>query len=316
MCVNPESKRPYTVSAIMRSLKEVHFSVNVKKSAKLQALKCIDKLKKVMPIERAQMRLLLSVPAKGARELLGKVKDMEDAVVVREAWGDTTLQVEVLVLPGLFRTLHELVQEATRGGLACTAVCGGRARIVGPPHCGLTPVACTRAGKGSVEVLEAHVQTTGEAKLEEEAVRLDNMRGPEAGTGGGAGDAGAGEGGAASAGADASTAADASEAVDTGAGAGRDTTGDSAGAGGGGGQRGGGRRRGAKGGKRGGKAKRAIKCGTCKVEFGDAQDHRNHCKSDWHRLNLKRKLKGEAPVPEAEFEAMDTAALTDFFAQL
>ena len=159
-----------------------------------------------------------------------------------------------------------------------------------------------------MEVLEAHVQTTGEAKLEEEAVRLDNIRGPEAGVAeadSGAG-AGAGEGVGAGAGAVAAEAHGSSADADA----------DGASADSGGGARGRGRGRGSKGGKRGGKGKRAIKCGTCKVEFSEPQEHRNHCKSDWHRLNLKRKLKGEAPVPEAEYEAMDTAALTDFFAQL
>ena len=135
MCVNPESKRPYTVSAIMRSLKEIHFSVNVKKSAKLQALRCIDKLKTVMPIERAQMRLLLSLPTKGAREVLGKVKEMEDAEVVREAWGDAALTVEVLALPGLFRALHELVQESTRGEFCACFCCLPQHWLAWPCRC-------------------------------------------------------------------------------------------------------------------------------------------------------------------------------------
>ena len=37
-CINPSTQRPYTVSMIERALKEVHFSVDPKRSAKQQAL--------------------------------------------------------------------------------------------------------------------------------------------------------------------------------------------------------------------------------------------------------------------------------------
>jgi ribosome maturation protein SDO1 len=35
-CVNPETKRPYTVSLIEQSMKDIHFSINPNKSAKQQ----------------------------------------------------------------------------------------------------------------------------------------------------------------------------------------------------------------------------------------------------------------------------------------
>lgn len=35
-CVNPETKRPYTVGLIERGMKDVHFSVNPHKSTKQQ----------------------------------------------------------------------------------------------------------------------------------------------------------------------------------------------------------------------------------------------------------------------------------------
>ncbi len=37
-CVNPESSRPYTLALIERALRDVHFNVDLKKSAKQQAL--------------------------------------------------------------------------------------------------------------------------------------------------------------------------------------------------------------------------------------------------------------------------------------
>lgn len=37
-CVNPHTSRPYTISMLERALKDVHFSVDLKRSAKQQAL--------------------------------------------------------------------------------------------------------------------------------------------------------------------------------------------------------------------------------------------------------------------------------------
>lgn len=37
-CVNPETGRPYTLALLERALKDVHFNVDPKRSAKQQAL--------------------------------------------------------------------------------------------------------------------------------------------------------------------------------------------------------------------------------------------------------------------------------------
>jgi ribosome maturation protein SDO1 len=37
-CINPDSGRPYTLALIERALRDVHFSVDPKRSAKQQAL--------------------------------------------------------------------------------------------------------------------------------------------------------------------------------------------------------------------------------------------------------------------------------------
>jgi len=43
-------------------------------------------------------------------------------------------------------------------------------------------------------------------------------------------------------------------------------------------------------------------CVTCQVRFPDAESHRAHFKSDWHRYNLKRKVAGLSIVSLEEFE--------------
>ena len=40
-CVNPETKRPYTVTMIEQAMKDVHYSINPTKSSKQQALEVI-----------------------------------------------------------------------------------------------------------------------------------------------------------------------------------------------------------------------------------------------------------------------------------
>ena len=61
--VNPENNRPYTISMIQTAMKEIHYSVHTNKGAKSQALDVIRKLKTVMPIARAKMRVKVSCPA-------------------------------------------------------------------------------------------------------------------------------------------------------------------------------------------------------------------------------------------------------------
>lgn len=40
-----------------------------------------------------------------------------------------------------------------------------------------------------------------------------------------------------------------------------------------------------------------LSCNTCQATFNDTQEHRSHFKSDWHRLNLRRKLDNQPPIP-------------------
>lgn len=48
----------------------------------------------------------------------------------------------------------------------------------------------------------------------------------------------------------------------------------------------------------------AGSCGLCNVALGSERDWRLHTRMDWHRFNLKRKVRGEKAVSELEFEKM------------
>ncbi|KAL9123416.1 MAG: hypothetical protein Q9187_000017 [Circinaria calcarea] len=45
-------------------------------------------------------------------------------------------------------------------------------------------------------------------------------------------------------------------------------------------------------------------CALCGISFLDLSEKRSHAKSDWHRYNLKEKLKGHKPIQETEFEKL------------
>ena len=111
-CVNPETKRPYTVGLIERAMKDVHFSVNPHKSAKQQVLDVIRLLKPTMQIERAKMRLKLVLPTKEARRIRERVLPL--ITVEQEEWS-VDLEIVCLIDPGHFREIDESVRAETKG---------------------------------------------------------------------------------------------------------------------------------------------------------------------------------------------------------
>ncbi|KAL7307548.1 hypothetical protein TKK_0000243 [Trichogramma kaykai] len=113
-CVNPDSKRPYSVSLIEKAMKDVHFSVKPNRNAKQQALELIPQLKNVMPLERAQMRLKMSISGKEARKIREKLVKLI-ATIETEDWNSGTLDMVCLIDPGHYRAIDEIVRSETKG---------------------------------------------------------------------------------------------------------------------------------------------------------------------------------------------------------
>lgn len=114
MCVNPETKRPYPVSIVEKSMREVHFSVKPTKSNKQQSLDVIRLLKTVMPIDRCQMKLRVVIPA--GKSVRPRIKALASAVetdIVDRNTGE--LEMVFLTDPGNFRTVDELMNKESRG---------------------------------------------------------------------------------------------------------------------------------------------------------------------------------------------------------
>ncbi|XP_013385789.1 ribosome maturation protein SBDS-like [Lingula anatina] len=115
-CVNPDTKRPYTVTMIEKAMKDAHISVKPSKSTKQQALEVIKELKefKGINIERAQMRLRIAIAAKDAKKLKDKLKNLSKSVESEESDGDE-LEMVILIDPGCYREIDDLVKTETKG---------------------------------------------------------------------------------------------------------------------------------------------------------------------------------------------------------
>uniref|UniRef100_A0A8C1V298 Ribosome maturation protein SBDS n=2 Tax=Cyprinus carpio TaxID=7962 RepID=A0A8C1V298_CYPCA len=112
-CVNPETKRPYTVILIERAMKDIHFSVKANKSTKQQALEVIKQLQQSIQIQRAHMRLRFVLPARDGKRLKEKLRPLIKTVENE----DFTEQLEMVCLidPGCFRDIDELIRCETKG---------------------------------------------------------------------------------------------------------------------------------------------------------------------------------------------------------
>jgi ribosome maturation protein SDO1 len=113
MCVNPDTKRPYSSAVIEKALKDSHFSQKANRSIKQHALDAIPKLQESMKLERAQMRIRVAIPHKEAKALHSRVKGLFKSVEV-ENWEEGALDIVGLMDPGNYRIMEELVRQETK----------------------------------------------------------------------------------------------------------------------------------------------------------------------------------------------------------
>jgi len=112
-CVHPTSQRPYTVPQIREAMKEAEFAVHPTKSVKRQYLDCYKLLqsKQILPIERAKMKLSLVYPVEQESTVHEALKELQVASV-ETATTDDEGQTVVLVDPSLYRDLDEICKKA------------------------------------------------------------------------------------------------------------------------------------------------------------------------------------------------------------
>lgn len=113
-CVDPTTKRPFSVGIIERAMRDtIHYAVVPNKTAKVQAQSVIKQLREHMNISRAQMRLQLSLPLHSSKQIKEKLKEHIQSLE-HERW-DGPYEASVLVDPGSFRVIVDLVSAETRG---------------------------------------------------------------------------------------------------------------------------------------------------------------------------------------------------------
>jgi len=115
-CVDPSTQRPYPVGMIEKAMAEAGFSVKQNKNAKSQVSECIKQLQtdSKLPIQRARMRIKVSLPVADAKLLREKVLEGAEKVehdeTMQEEWEAT-----LLIDPAQFRVINELFQKECKG---------------------------------------------------------------------------------------------------------------------------------------------------------------------------------------------------------
>lgn len=113
-CVDPATQRPYTVGMIEKAMHDIHYSIKPAKSAKQQALDVIKLLqdKQTIPIERAKMRVRITMPAKEGKRLKDKVVELTDTIE-DEDWSDQW-ELIAFIDPGALKSITQLLQDETK----------------------------------------------------------------------------------------------------------------------------------------------------------------------------------------------------------
>lgn len=116
-CVNPETNRPYPVTVIEKAMKDAHYSIKPNKNVKSQALDVIKLLKEHIPIEKAQMRVKISVTNCKDKKL--RFDDLPKLLKVKEneSWEGANGTITALIDPGNYK-LIEALHSTSRGGVS------------------------------------------------------------------------------------------------------------------------------------------------------------------------------------------------------
>ncbi|VVC30465.1 Ribosome maturation protein SBDS, C-terminal [Cinara cedri] len=99
---------------VEKAMKDVHYSVKPNRNSKQQALEVIHLIKAVLPLERAMMRLKIESSSKEAKKLLEKFSTFASTVESLH-WDSGELTLILLIDPGNYRQIDELVRTDTKG---------------------------------------------------------------------------------------------------------------------------------------------------------------------------------------------------------
>ncbi|KAJ3758580.1 Shwachman-Bodian-diamond syndrome protein [Lentinula raphanica] len=115
-CVDPSTQRPYPVGMIEKAMTEAGYSLKPNKNAKSQVSDCIKILQSdsTLPIQRARMRVRVTVPSADGQRIREKVLEGAEKVE-QDQMGEDEWEVTLLIDPSQFRVINELLQKECKG---------------------------------------------------------------------------------------------------------------------------------------------------------------------------------------------------------
>ncbi|KAJ3997902.1 Shwachman-Bodian-diamond syndrome protein, partial [Lentinula boryana] len=115
-CVDPATQRPYPVGMIEKAMSEAGYSLKPNKNAKSQVSDCIKILQSdsTLPIQRARMRVRVTMPIADGKRLRDEILEGSEKVEEDEM-GQNEWEVIMLIDPGQFRVINELLQKESKG---------------------------------------------------------------------------------------------------------------------------------------------------------------------------------------------------------
>ncbi|XP_045473572.1 ribosome maturation protein SBDS [Harmonia axyridis] len=114
-CLDPNLKRPYPSTMIEKAIKDLHYSVKLTQSPKQQALQVIKMLKETIPIERAKMRISLTLQGKTAKKLRDRIVNIDSLELEKEEKDGDGIIIIAVIDPGQHRKLEELLNAEAKG---------------------------------------------------------------------------------------------------------------------------------------------------------------------------------------------------------
>ncbi|MBW0508840.1 hypothetical protein O181_048555 [Austropuccinia psidii MF-1] len=111
--VDPLTNRPHTTSMIEKALDGLHFSINLSKSSKTQALEIIKSLSNrpdIISISRCHMKIRLTTSTKDSKKLKPKLIELATKVELDET-DSTQWEWIALIEPGQFKVISAILNE-------------------------------------------------------------------------------------------------------------------------------------------------------------------------------------------------------------
>jgi len=108
--INPETRRPYTITMIERLMHEIHFAVDPNLTSKEQALKVIKKLTEHFPIKRAPLRVRFTAPKPNFPGLMEKIGGWNATIISKDELS-TQPSIVCEIEPSLLRSCEERLKD-------------------------------------------------------------------------------------------------------------------------------------------------------------------------------------------------------------